>query len=936
MENNRPAQRTTICINEAFNFLELPEYGITDNTSPEIIIMKRAASESGIKGNNHVLNLENMPRKFNGFVSEQDKRSNQISDQNRDENVELQNHLENNLILDPKKGDNPSMEDNKCKGDNPIMEDNKCKGDNPTMEDNKFKGDNPTMEDNKCKGDNPSMEDNECKGGNLEQECNIGNNLVLEYIKRDNLAQNSTTSGNDDCDSGYSNRSSFIDVESENSRKLLEASEDVNMFKVAVNSDCSTDTDTVNGDVNIVSNNSDQKHETLVIQSIYYVENGKSVTQSSDYDENEKSLTHSSDYVENRKSVTHSSDYVENRKSVTHSSDSVVNGKSVTHSNDSVVNGQPVTHSSDYVVDGKSVTHSSDYVVPVNGCDDDKPLNVEEEEEAVRLRPKSVTSPIDQKRGTTQIVSDAFSFLKDVDISEEVCNKRRSSGYKSSHFPDDDMLGVTNDGIDKSADYTYQVDNGKQTKGERSIDKGNNPTDQEVNKDKVKSLKRQKSHKEMDEDQNSGDSSDEDTGIYNESFRKSCWIFIDDHHQPVMQDSIDEVDENDLDDDNNKTDDVFLQNKLENNRVIHRHNRTDSTTTTASESEFKRSFQSRRKCFVQRNDSQQEYERMSRRVFENEKIITLEKKSGDKGFGLHILDTHPVMVSGIGKDSPASRAGIKEGQILLTVNGVSVLEADHDSIISLVQQTINSGKRTLQVEVATTDLHYIRDMQKPVISGYLYKQKGSTFLRSWKKRYCVLRQDNCLYYFKTQVDVDPLGAIPMFNYTVSRHVDSSKDNCFKAEKYGAKTYYFSVDSREEMAKWVVSMNEASMTSKKRKDSWMDVTSHNVGLPALEVRNSECSGNLLKCGRTTKTWQKRYCILKDACIYYYKNMYSPRAQGMAHLHGYTIHDSSKKFSFTLKPPELQMKQFTFAADNETDQKRWVEALSKSVNRWIKVD
>jgi len=39
-------------------------------------------------------------------------------------------------------------------------------------------------------------------------------------------------------------------------------------------------------------------------------------------------------------------------------------------------------------------------------------------------------------------------------------------------------------------------------------------------------------------------------------------------------------------------------------------------------------------------------------------------------------------------DCPASRAGIKEGQILLTVNGVSVLEADHDSIISLVQQSM--------------------------------------------------------------------------------------------------------------------------------------------------------------------------------------------------------------------------------------------------------
>ena len=478
MESNRPAQRTTICISEAFNFLDSPAYGITGSTSPEIILMKRAVSESGINGNNHVLNRENMPRKFNGFV-EQDKISNQIPDQNRDETLELQNHLENNVILYPKKGDNPSME-HKCKGDN------------------------STIKDNKCKGDNPTMEHNEYKGGNLEQECNIGDNPVLEYNKGDNSAQNSTTlqnnsvgTGNDDCDSGYSNRSSFIDVESENSRKLLEASEDVNMFKVAVNSDCR---DTVNNDVNVLSNNCDQKHEKPVTQSSDYVINGKSVPQSSDYVENGKSVTDSSDYVVNGKSVTDSSDYVENEKSVTDSSDSVVNE-------------QLVTQSSDYVVDGQPVTQSSDYVVPVNGCGDDKPLNVEEEEdEPVRLRPKSVTSPMDHRRGTTQIVSDAFSFLKDIDISEEVCNKRRSSGYKSSHFPDDDVLVVTND--DKSADYTYQVDNGKQAKGERSIDKGNIPTDQEVNKKKVKSLKRQKSHKEMDEDQNSDNSSDEDTGEF--------------------------------------------------------------------------------------------------------------------------------------------------------------------------------------------------------------------------------------------------------------------------------------------------------------------------------------------------------------------------------------------------------------------------------------
>lgn len=59
---------------------------------------------------------------------------------------------------------------------------------------------------------------------------------------------------------------------------------------------------------------------------------------------------------------------------------------------------------------------------------------------------------------------------------------------------------------------------------------------------------------------------------------------------------------------------------------------------------------------------------------------------------------------------------------------------------------------------------------------------------------------------------------------------------------------------------------------------MSVTSHNVGLPALEVRRPECTGYLLKIGDRHKTWRRRYCILKDACLYYYKNMNSLNALG----------------------------------------------------------
>ena len=59
---------------------------------------------------------------------------------------------------------------------------------------------------------------------------------------------------------------------------------------------------------------------------------------------------------------------------------------------------------------------------------------------------------------------------------------------------------------------------------------------------------------------------------------------------------------------------------------------------------------------------------------------------------------------------------------------------------------------------------------------------------------------------------------------------------------------------------------------------MSVSSHNVGLPALEVRRPECTGYLLKVGNRRKTWHRRYCILKDACLYYYKNMNSLSALG----------------------------------------------------------
>ncbi|KAK3594238.1 hypothetical protein CHS0354_008576 [Potamilus streckersoni] len=272
-----------------------------------------------------------------------------------------------------------------------------------------------------------------------------------------------------------------------------------------------------------------------------------------------------------------------------------------------------------------------------------------------------------------------------------------------------------------------------------------------------------------------------------------------------------------------------------------------------------------------------------------------------------------------------------------TLRKCYVQRSDSQQEYHRVSHKFYDGKQ-LELEVASSNINTVRDLQMPIMTGTLLKLSSSSILRSWKKRFFILRQDNCLYYYKTEQDKDPLGAIPLTGYVISRHGDLNK-NCFKAEKYCSKIYHFMADSRETMTRWVGAMNEASKRGKERKDSWLDVTSINVQLPALDIRQPDCSGWLYKLGRSSRHWIKRYSVLKDACIYFYKTLSSTEARGVAHLHGYTLDFGlvgNKKYSFSLKPPEMEMRTFSFYTENETDKQRWTDAFQKSILKWVKVD
>ncbi|KAH9489982.1 hypothetical protein Btru_035438 [Bulinus truncatus] len=465
-------------------------------------------------------------------------------------------------------------------------------------------------------------------------------------------------------------------------------------------------------------------------------------------------------------------------------------------------------------------------------------------------------------------------------------------------------------------------------------------------------LRRSKLEKNPSAELPSDDSSDEDIGIYAESFRRSNWIRVSQEGKLSLQMPSSDTSSSstrsstnndgsisDSFDDGNafspKADEVFAEPLTQLAKGLF-HKRSDSTTTTTSEREFKRQYVSKRKCLIQRADSQQEYHRLSARVYDQDKLVVIERLRDSEDLGLHLLNSHPAFITSIDPGSPAARAGISEGQILVSVNDENVLTLDHSEIIQLIQNT----KGSIQLGVANSDFQPVRDLQAVVMSGCMMKLGNSSFMKLWKKRFFILRQDNCLYYYKNEQDTDPLGAIPLYGYTISRHTETSRDFCFKAEKYGARTYYFMTDSRDQMTGWVAALTEAAARSKKRKESFLSVSSHNVSLPALDVRKPECTGFLGKLSPSRRHWRRRYCVLKDACVYYYKEMDSLSALGVAHLHGYKVDvegvPRNRKYSFSLQPPEKKMRVFIFSADNETDKKRWVEALIHSIQRWVLAD
>ena len=80
----------------------------------------------------------------------------------------------------------------------------------------------------------------------------------------------------------------------------------------------------------------------------------------------------------------------------------------------------------------------------------------------------------------------------------------------------------------------------------------------------------------------------------------------------------------------------------------------------------------------------------------------------------------------------------------------------------------------------------------------------------------------------------------------------------------------------------------------------------------------------------KLWKKRYFVLSEYCLSYYKSAHDDKTSGSILLPSYRISPVSKEDGiprkFAFKAEHHNMRTYYFAADSQTNMIQWMNALS----------
>ncbi|XP_072453388.1 LOW QUALITY PROTEIN: uncharacterized protein [Notamacropus eugenii] len=319
-----------------------------------------------------------------------------------------------------------------------------------------------------------------------------------------------------------------------------------------------------------------------------------------------------------------------------------------------------------------------------------------------------------------------------------------------------------------------------------------------------------------------------------------------------------------------------------------------------------------------------------------ERTVRISKGTGDYPCGFRIQFSKPILVTEVDTNSAAEEAGLLIGDIVLAINGTDVTSVAHSEAVNLARK----GPDVLTLVVGS-DISRCPNTPWPTCRGYLHKRTHSGFLKGWRKRWFVLKHDGYLLYYKRKKDEGkcrPLDVTKLEGAEVEIDSSLGKPFVFKCvPQSGTRTFCLCATSNQEMKRWLEAMDKAAHPVCQN-HVWIDVTLHNSSLPPLAIKNPECLGLLHQLDRNQDVWTQYYCILKDACLYFYASIRSTQATGGLYLQGYSVSEqvlSFKQSVIELNPPSEEFKTFYFCAENETENKRWITALKASIRKWLRL-
>ncbi|XP_065574346.1 uncharacterized protein LOC136036193 isoform X3 [Artemia franciscana] len=413
---------------------------------------------------------------------------------------------------------------------------------------------------------------------------------------------------------------------------------------------------------------------------------------------------------------------------------------------------------------------------------------------------------------------------------------------------------------------------------------------------------------------------DEDSGVYDDSYRSGNWMYIGENEELVVWGKLPPP--------TAKTEDEEEDDQSE---------RCLSDTSTSSEKDFRKKYTAVTHRLVHRKASMEMFRRMGQGSTEcDERIVIRREEGGEFGFRIH--GSRPVVVSAIEPGTPADVSGLAIGDVVIALNGNDILDVSHTEVVSLA----HAGADELTLDVIRTSMVLEREKKSSVnetlvtISGQLWKQSINSYSEAhWLRRWLVLKTDNCLYFYRKEDAAQPTGVVMMEGLQVSRTSTPEKDYAIILSKSGVTKHILAADDENTANHWAACLFQAAASATQH-DIWMSAVRKCIQSFPDQITSPDCQGILSKLGHRVRVWTKYYCLLKDACLYFYNNKEPSNAIGVVFLHGYRVQSSTgggRRLGFELLPSDPRHRHFHLSAESDFDRKRWLAALEYSIDRWI---